>query len=1223
MNEINFPNNPNINDIHEENGLRWVWTGITWDLVLDNLDDRYQLLSEKGQINGYASLDDGGKVPATQLPSYVDDVLEFDDLSSFPLTGETGKIYVTLDTNKIYRWSGSTYIEISSGGVTLISTENGITGGPITTSGTVGLTGQALALHNLSTNGIISRTGSGTVSSRIITGSTSISVSNGDGVSGNPTLSAIFGTTSGTVAQGNDSRFHNAVTIGTANGLSLNNQILSLALASSTTSGALSSTDWNTFNNKENILTFSTGLNRTGNTITNTITQYTDALARQAISLTTSGNSGSSTYNNTTGVLNIPTYTLAGLGYTGALNADNYNSWVLAASGVTGTQSITSGAVVTFSGTSPILVSRSTGTITYSHATSGVTAGTYNNVTVNATGHVTAGSNISYQPLDADLTAIAGLTGTTGLLRKTAPDTWTLDTNVYLTNLAHTHTISNSSGASQFVFGVGEDVRFAGNGATAVSFTPSTRTITISSTDTNTTYTGSTSIILNGTSFERAALSRDVSAAQNNNNVTVVGLRGIDLPILSPSGGLLRYTGTTTNTWAFDTNTYLTTVNLGYTASTTNGVVTNTAGNNATIPLVGVNAGLMAPTDKTKLDGLSNYTLPTATSTVLGGVRLFSDTVQTVASNAVTTTALRTYGVQLNSSGQAVVNVPWVDTNTTYTAGNGLTLTGTSFSLPVTISGTGTFVQSVAQNTNGITVTLATPPDTTYELATTTISGLVRLGVAAAAATINTASTTAGRFYPIGATADGNMYVNIPWVDTNTTYSAGNGLTSSGTVFSLGTPSSVTLTSTNNTTVSSHTHEFTPGGTTAQYITGAGTLAAFPTIPTVNNATLTLSTSGIATGSQTWTSNQSTNATFTVNVPGTNIAEGTRTTTTVPITSSTGNNATLSAATTTLAGVMTSADKTKLDGIQAGAQVNVGTNLSIGSNTATVVRVDSSTGNNVTLPLATSLLAGVLSAGDYNAFANKIGGFGSENFVVKFSAGGTTIQNSQIFDNATTVGINTTGIASATGRLQVSGGATISSLGASNNVIVGSDNIGNLVKYTIGSGLLLSGNILTATATGSSVELVTSGVTTIGAVRYAGTSRTAGQFYGGSGSNPTATTRLNYDGNLFVNELNAIGDVIAFSTSDIRLKDNLTPIGSSLEKINELGGYTFDWNNLQETYTGKDYGVAAQEVEALFPEMVITRENGYKAVKYEKLIPVLIEAIKELSKEVKELKGNK
>jgi hypothetical protein len=88
--------------------------------------------------------------------------------------------------------------------------------------------------------------------------------------------------------------------------------------------------------------------------------------------------------------------TLANLGYTGATNADNYQNWLLASGGATGAQSITSGTTVSFLATPPILVARSGGTITYSHANSGVSAGTYNNVTVNATGHVTSGSNVNY-----------------------------------------------------------------------------------------------------------------------------------------------------------------------------------------------------------------------------------------------------------------------------------------------------------------------------------------------------------------------------------------------------------------------------------------------------------------------------------------------------------------------------------------------------------------------------------------------------------------------------------------------------------------------------------------------------------------------------------------------------------------------------------------------------------------------------------------------------------
>lgn len=70
--------------------------------------------ANKGAANGYAGLDASGKVPAGQLPSYVDDVLEFANLAGLPGTGETGKIYVTLDTNKTWRWSGSAYLEISN-----------------------------------------------------------------------------------------------------------------------------------------------------------------------------------------------------------------------------------------------------------------------------------------------------------------------------------------------------------------------------------------------------------------------------------------------------------------------------------------------------------------------------------------------------------------------------------------------------------------------------------------------------------------------------------------------------------------------------------------------------------------------------------------------------------------------------------------------------------------------------------------------------------------------------------------------------------------------------------------------------------------------------------------------------------------------------------------------------------------------------------------------------
>ena len=98
--------------------------------------------------------------------------------------------------------------------------------------------------------------------------------------------------------------------------------------------------------------------------------------------------------------------------------------------------------------------------------------------------------------------------------------------------------------------------------------------------------------------------------------------------------------------------------------------------------------------------------------------------------------------------------------------------------------------------------------------------------------------------------------------------------------------------------------------------------------------------------------------------------------------------------------------------------------------------------------------------------------------------------------------------------------------------------------------------------------------------------------------------------------------MLLYLSSDERLKNNIQPISNPLEKINQISGNSFVWNEeKQNIYKGKDYGVIAQEIENILPELVETRESGYKAVKYEKLVSLLIEGIKELSKEVEELKN--
>ena len=124
-------------------------------------------------------------------------------------------------------------------------------------------------------------------------------------------------------------------------------------------------------------------------------------------------------------------------------------------------------------------------------------------------------------------------------------------------------------------------------------------------------------------------------------------------------------------------------------------------------------------------------------------------------------------------------------------------------------------------------------------------------------------------------------------------------------------------------------------------------------------------------------------------------------------------------------------------------------------------------------------------------------------------------------------------------------------------------------------------------------------------------------------STSKTTGALIVDGGVGVAKtLNVGEDIVAYASSDERLKDNIQTIENPLEKLSQISGNTFDWNEeKQDIYKGRDYGVIAQEIEQVMPELVDTRDNGYKAVKYEKLVPLLIESIKELQKEIEELKS--
>ena len=103
--------------------------------------------------------------------------------------------------------------------------------------------------------------------------------------------------------------------------------------------------------------------------------------------------------------------------------------------------------------------------------------------------------------------------------------------------------------------------------------------------------------------------------------------------------------------------------------------------------------------------------------------------------------------------------------------------------------------------------------------------------------------------------------------------------------------------------------------------------------------------------------------------------------------------------------------------------------------------------------------------------------------------------------------------------------------------------------------------------------------------------------------------------------IDATNDIVAYSSSDKRFKTNIIQIGSPIEKIKKIGGYEFDWiPNIEHGYDGHDVGVIAQEIEAVLPQLVQTRENGFKAVKYDKLVALLIEGIKEQQLQIEQLR---
>ena len=189
--------------------------------INDRLGYTAENTANKGVAGGYAALDGAGMVPSTQLPSYVDDVLEYANTAAFPVTGETGKIYVAIDTSKTYRWSGSVYVEISASPGSTDSIPEGATNLYFTTSRARQSVSAGTGISYNNSTGVITNsapdrtvaiTGSGTTS---VTGTyPNFTVSSGDAYTGTVTSVAASGGTTGLTFSGGPITTSGTLTLG-------------------------------------------------------------------------------------------------------------------------------------------------------------------------------------------------------------------------------------------------------------------------------------------------------------------------------------------------------------------------------------------------------------------------------------------------------------------------------------------------------------------------------------------------------------------------------------------------------------------------------------------------------------------------------------------------------------------------------------------------------------------------------------------------------------------------------------------------------------------------------------------------------------------------------------------------------------------------------------------------------------------------------------------------
>jgi hypothetical protein len=256
------------------------------------------------------------------------------------------------------------------------------------------------------------------------------------------------------------------------------------------------------------------------------------------------------------------------------------------------------------------------------------------------------------------------------------------------------------------------------------------------------------------------------------------------------------------------------------------------------------------------------------------------------------------------------------------------------------------------------------------------------------------------------------------------------------------------------------------------------------------------------------------------------------------------------------------------------------------------------------------------------------------------SAGGGVVSGSSQISHDSTTGysanrhIDHTSITLTAGDGLTGGGTiadsrTFNVVGTTNRISVSADAVDIASTYVGQTSITTLGTIGTGTWQGSVIasaylDADTAHLSDTQTFTGAKTFSSAVNITNSTASTTITTGALIVTGGVGVSgALNVGGDVVAYASSDKRLKDNIKNIENPIQKVQKLNGVTWDWNSnadeLQQSLP--NVGVIAQEVEEVLPQLVHNRDNGFKGVDYAKLTGLLIEAIKEQQKQINELKS--